>query len=143
MSSTGIITKVISPTTNLGEATRQAERSAIGSAGLGGVVQTVYGKIVKIDPSKPLIQVKELNGGTVIAGGRFIPVNHSVREIAERWGKLKKGMKVLVQYSGPDQGNASAWIIKDADETLAEDSLEDNSISMGLYKIFAPGIGLG
>jgi hypothetical protein len=141
MSSTGVISKVGAPVTSGGESARQLEKAVAGDA--GNTIHTVYGKIVKVDSGKPLIQVRNLQSGAMLAGSRFMPVNHSVREIAERWGKLKKGMKVLVQYTGPDQGDASAWIIKDADETLMEDSLEENTISMGLYKIFAPGIGIG
>jgi len=142
MSSTGSVSKVSAAITIGGEISRQRQAD-IDTPDLEGQNKTVYGKITKVDKDQALVYVDSLYGDSKVANGRAIPINHSPREIAERWGKVKKGMIVLVQYTGPTGADASATIIKERGEDMVETKQEENSISQGLYRVFAPGIGIG
>jgi len=130
-------------TTHEAETRRQTDLQAGSLPTSSSILQAAYGKITKIDSQQPLVQIVDLQDGTPLANGGWVPLNHSVREIAERWGKVRKGMVVYVQFSGQEGGNATATIIKEKGESVATEKLTENIMSRGLYKIFSPGVGIG
>lgn len=126
--------------TNIGtENKRIADISSIGQPGMAGGVRIAYATITKVDAEKALIKANEIGTNSPIGSGRWIPLSHSVKEIAERWGKLRKGFTVLVQYTGPDGSNSVATIIKDEYDHITDTDREENTMSQGCYRIFAPG----
>jgi len=143
MGSAGYTRRPVVPTTATAEAARRRVIETSGQPGSLSGVRIAYGKITKVDPEKALIKAVELQSGAPASNGKWIVLAHSPREIAERWGKVKKGWVVQIQYTGPDGGNAIATIIKEPGENITDAKLEENSILQGLYKIFGPGIGIG
>ena len=81
--------------------------------------------------------------GEVLANNKYIPLIHSPTEIIERWGTIRKGMRVKVQYTGPDGARADATIIGLESEKNMNTPFFENTIAQGVYKIFGPGIGIG
>lgn len=143
MSSTGIISRVIAPVTGEGESKRKASSDIGSMPGVESTTRTVYGKITEVDAERALVKIRELHSETMVASAGWVPLGHTPREIAERWGKLKKGQIVSVQYRGPTAADALATIIREPGEDLTEEPLEKNEMSQGLYRIFGPGIGIG
>jgi len=141
--STGTISRVLAPITSHQEKQRSIEQGAIAQPGLEHTLRSVYGKISEVHTDQALIKARELYSNTSISGGQWIPLNHSVREIAERWGKLKKGQIVYIQYRGPAGADATATIIKEAGEDMSEEKQVENTMSQNCYRIFGPGVGLG
>lgn len=141
--STGIISKVISsPVSNNAETNREIQTGIASFPGLHDGVRQTFGYISELHPEKPLIKAYA-DDGTKIAHDKYIVLNHSTSEIAERWGTVRVGMRIKVEYTGPDGGGASATIVGLEGEKVAEEILIDNNIQRGLFAIFSPGIGLG
>lgn len=144
MSSTGILSSPFSgaPTTGFGEEQRQTGHSIAAMPGLQGTAQTQMGTVVEVHEIKPLVRVMT-NQNVPLGNGDWIPVTHSLDEIRERFGKLRKGMAALVTFSGPDGSNAMATITGTEGEKKGEGVQLDNSVQKGAYSIFVPGIGIG
>lgn len=143
MSSTGIITKtVMTPTTEYHEQSRSVE-GGIGSApGLQEGTRQVYGTIYDIHPEKPLVKCYD-ESGSPIACDKWIPLNHSSQEIAERYGTVRMGMNLLVSFVGPDGAGANATIVGNVGEKNLNEPLTPNTAQRGMFRIFAPGTGIG
>jgi len=67
--------------------------------GLQSSSQQIIGNITEVHENQPLIKAST-DTNTVIANGQWIPLSHSVDEIAARFGTIRKNMRVLVMYSG-------------------------------------------
>jgi len=141
--STGTVSKVMAPTSGYQEKQKSIEQSMMAQPGLQQGLRSVYGKITKVHDTKAMVKAIEINTNTPVANDNWIVLNHSVREIAERWGKIRKGQIVYVQYRGPDGASATGNIVKEQGEELDEEPLVENTMSRGLFRIFGPGCGFG
>ena len=140
MSSSGNISKVFSPTTISAENRRQVSNSLLSLPGTQEQIRRVDGIITEINPDYPrLVKVKQ-NDNSPVANGKWISLNHSAQEIAEKWGTVRLGFKVRVTYSGPAGVNADATIIATEDKNVNEPH-QANEADRGLYLIFPPGGG--
>jgi hypothetical protein len=134
-------------TTVMGEGNRQQQ--ADGAQAIGrGFNGTQRGIITEISPDgKPLIKARLFQAGKAtevkIAWDRWIPLNHSSLEIAERWGTIRKNMIVMVFFSGYDGSDVSATITGLEYESPGQEAIASNEVQMGVHKIFSPGIGMG
>ncbi len=144
MSSTGTISSVMSgaPQTGLQEDQRNSSNAAASMPGMDSTIQTVQGTITSIHDSRPLIKA-HTDIGEAIANGSWITLDHSLSDIVERFGKLRKGLRVRVSYTGPDGSQASATIIGVENEKVGQGTQLENKIQKGLYSIFSPGSGVG
>ena len=138
MSSSGNISKVFNPTTITAENKRQVSNSLLSLPGVQEQLRRVQGIVIEVHSKLPrLVKAKQTNG-TPIANGNWILLNHSAQEIAEKWGTVRLGFKVVVNYSGPAGGNADATIVSTEGKEVNEPP-QSNEASRGLYYIFAPG----
>ena len=140
MSSTVIVSSFIAgaPTSLLDEDVRSQKNESASQPGQESTIQTIQGTITDVHDSAPLIKA-HTNIGAAIAGGQWIPLEHSLSDIVERFGKLRKGLKVRVSYTGVDGLNASASIVGLEGESSGEGTLIENKIQIGLFAIFTPG----
>jgi hypothetical protein len=135
------MTNYVGPSqTILGEQQRQLQQGISHLPDSSSAIKQMYGIIIDIDPANPLIKARTPEG-RAIADGQWIPLNYSVDEIVERFGTIRKGMNVLVQYTGPSGSSASAFIVGNEGEQLASGTLLENKINKGMYALFYPGIG--
>jgi hypothetical protein len=144
MSSTGIVSSVIAgaPTTLLDEDARVSRNETASMPGQDSTVQTIHGVITEVHASAPLIKA-HTNIGAAIANGNWITLDHSLSDIVERFGKLRKGLRVRVSYTSVDGLNASATIVGIEGEKPGQGTLIENKVQKGLYAIFPPGVGIG
>jgi hypothetical protein len=144
MSSTGIVSSVISgaPTTLLEEESRSQRNDTAAQPGQSNTIQTIQGVITEVHDSAPLIKA-HTNIGVAIADGQWITLDHSVSDIVERFGKLRKGLRVRVSYTGAEGINASATIIGVEGESPGQGTQLENKVQKGLYAVFGPGCGIG
>jgi hypothetical protein len=145
MSSTGIISGVEqAPVTSRGQKDKDTEQSVASYPGIHEGIRQAFGFISKVHKEKPFIKAID-DQGQEMAGGRWIPLNHSVQKIAEDFGEIgQRGrLRVLVTFSGPDGAGANATVIGDEGEKDGNKKRLPNRVSQGLYRIFAPGIGIG
>ena len=133
----------MTPTTVRGEEARKASTKMAGELGAPRGVRIAYGRITKVHNEKALIKAVEVLDNSPAANGKWMVLAHSPREIAERWGEVKRGWIVSIQYTGADGSNALATIIKESGESISDAGLEENKMEQGLFRIFAPGIGIG
>jgi len=140
MSSTGIVSSVIAgaPTSLLDEDARSQRNESAAQPGQESAIQTIQGVVTSVHDSSPLIKA-HTNVGVAIAGGQWIPLDHSLSDIVERFGKLRKGLRVRVSYTGVDGINATASIVGLEGESSGEGTLIENKMQKGLYAIFTPG----
>jgi hypothetical protein len=142
MSSTGIIgRKNMMPTNSFAAQQSEIESGLISFPGLHEGIRQIFGTIYEIHPERPLIKAYTDSGGD-IANGDFISLNHSTQEIAEKFGKVRKGMRVNVLYTGPNGASANATIIGTEGERNINEPLVENTAERGLFAIFTPGIGV-
>ena len=140
--STGIISKtIILPTTEHAERIRSTESGIASYPGMHEGVRQEYGTIFDIHAERRMIRAFA-DDGSPIANGRFVPLNHGSLEIAERWGTIRKGMRVLINFTGPDGSRANATITELENERNLNKPFSSNTAQRGLFRIFAPGIGL-
>lgn len=102
-------------------------------------LQQKIGTISEVHATLPMVKVKFLAGAEA-AGGRFIPVAHSVMDILQRFGSLRAGLRVMVTYSGEVETIATATIIGVEDERLGSEIQQENEMETPVYAIFAPGV---
>jgi hypothetical protein len=137
--STGTVGPVVgAPASSLGEDARQTQQDVGGFSGLESGVRQTSGRITEVHEEKPVIKAYT-DKGVPLGNGGWIPLNHSVADIAERWGKLRRKLRVLVSYSGPDGRGANATIIGEEDDTEGQGTQIENDINESLYEIFSPG----
>lgn len=134
----GYIQRTSAATTLRGEKNRKTENEVSSDF---SVVRTTYGIVSAVHPERVLIRAISSDGSPLI-GDNWIPLSHSPREIAERFGTVQKKMIVMIQYSGVGEDRAVATIVRESGEEIAN-LQEENKLQRGLFKIFAPGIGLG
>ncbi len=143
MSSTGIITNnVISPTTKIGGFNKNVEQGLSAFPGLHEGVRQIFGKISKVHQQKPLIKATD-DQGSSIANDNWIPLNHSPGEIISSFGTIRRGMRVLVSYVGPDGAGANATIVGDEQQKHSDVPMLPNEVKQNVYRIFSPGSGVG
>jgi len=128
----------IAATTRLQESTRQSEQLVDRLPSAHESIRQIYGTIREVHPEMSLIKAST-SSGSPIANGDWIPLNHSVSDIIERWGTLRKGMRVHVSYTGPDGIAANATIIGTEGDIEGEDTMLENDIDEPLWEIFTPG----
>lgn len=136
MSSKGRISNPIIPQTSMGEEVRRQSEDNISVSSIGPKVY--FGIITDIHPSENLIKANTF-GGTSIGDGYWIPLTHTIDEIIERFGKLRKGMKVKVDSGGVASGQFIASIVGLESDTISRDTQLTNEIEKSLYAIFTPG----
>jgi hypothetical protein len=144
VSSSGIISGVTAgaPTTTFGEEQRQVASAVGAMPGQGQTTQTSYGTIVEIHPSAPMVKAVDRSGHP-IANSKWIPLVHSAMEIRERFGKLRKGLTLMVTHTGVDGDQAIGTITGAEGEVKGEGTQLENSVKKGAFAIFSPGIGIG
>lgn len=136
MSSKGRISNPIIPQTSIGEDIRQQSEDNISVSSLGPKV--FFGLITDIHPSENLIKASTF-GGTSIGDGSWIPLTHTIDEVIERFGKLRKGMRVKIDSGGIASGQFIASIVGLESDTVSKDTQLINEIEKSLYAIFTPG----
>lgn len=128
--------------TSQGEISRQTNTIA-GAAPTYNQTETVIGIIHQINEQAPRLVKAHDQDGFTLACDNWIELNHSAREIAERWGTVRVGFRVRVSLTGIAGGKkASAIIIGEENEDTTEPG-QPNEAERGLYAIFCPGIGVG
>lgn len=141
--STGTVSRVIAPTNVINEDQHRLERAQLAFPGLLDGAKRTTGIIKEINSESPrLVRAYDEEDGTVLCDGKWIELNHSAQEIAEKWGKVQVGFKVRVTYYGPSGSGADATIIAKQNDDIQEPGIE-NDVARGLYAVFAPGIGIG
>ena len=120
--------------TNFGEDLRKLQKS------VGQTVQKTlrrqFGKIIKVHESGVnLVQVL-LDDGRLAGGGRFVRLKNSPSEIAHRFGKTRRGLRVEVLYGGEAEQSMTAEIIASEQEEK-QTLLVPNEVSRnGLFGLF-------
>jgi len=126
------------PRTKMGESARQGALDNITNNVQG--TRTVIGVVEEIHDQSNAVKAYGLNDGSVLGGGRWIPLTHDPDEIVERWGTIRKGMKIMVTYNVPEGTNSIATIVAGEKRNSFGEDVETNDMSRGLYEIFAPGL---
>lgn len=144
MSSTGIISDVIvgAPSTSGGEKGRQTQSSIDSLPDQSEGIKQKHGIITQVHETKPLVKILS-ESSEVIVGTGWIPLAHSVSEIAERFGTIREGMKVLVSMTGFGNSGATATIVGVEGEKFGDETKIENEIKTSAFEIYSPGIGIG
>jgi len=139
MSSTGGFSRtIILPTTGNAEQGRNNEASQAGFPGLHEGVRMAYGTISEVHESRSLVKAYA-DDTHKLANGKWIPLCHSPREIAERFGKLKRGMRIICLFSGPDGSTAFGLVCGEEGEKNANTPVPPNNAQQRAHKIFGAG----
>lgn len=101
-------------------------------------LQQRLGTVTAVHDSLPMIKATFPNGN-VAAGDNWIPVGHSVLDIIQRFGKLRKGLRVMVTFSGDVERDAIATIVGIEDEKIGAEIQQENDIQTGWHELFVPG----
>lgn len=125
-------------TTSLGEHARQVDSAISSLPGPHQGLRQVFGTIREVHHQKPLIRAYD-DSGSPLANDKWIPLNHSTQEIAERFGTIRQGMRIAVWFSGPDGAGANATIVGVESERNTNQPYTPNTIERGLFRIFSPG----
>lgn len=143
MSGNGMISSVGgSPITGLGESLRSADRLTQAGPAAHENIREVMGVVDGVNPDLARwITAHEANGKTLFKG-QWIELNHSAREIAERWGTVPIGAMIRVTIYGPGDGVSASATIIDAEGKGADEPHYANEAEQGLYAVFAPGSSL-
>ena len=132
-----------SPITGLGEEMRQNDNVTAGRPGLHEMTRQVIGIVDSVDDKYARWVTAHEPDGKVILAGAFIELNHSAREIAERYGTVPVGTMLRVTIYGPGDGVSASATIIDTEGKGADEPFYSNDAEQGLYAVFAPGIGVG
>ncbi len=139
MSSTGIVRpNIFLPTTSLGEESRQLHNTTSSLPNHNDTEKKILGFIIEVHSEKPWIKALS-NENNYIAGNEWIPLAHSSLEIIERFGSVRKGMKVSIAYTGIGEVNALATIIGVEGESFADKVRLENKVAKSVYAIYTPG----
>lgn len=136
--------RIITPTTMFGETNRQLNNHINSNISPSEKETSTIGIVSEVHPTKAcFVKCYSATDKSVIAGNKYVRLNHSAEEIAERWGTVRVGFRVQVKQIGPNGLlGCSAIIIGTEGEDQEEDKVENRS-EKGLYAIFSPGISIG
>lgn len=142
MSSTGIIGKVNAAPDNHYSQSQKNMDQQISSFPMLETSREVLAKVSEVDPDRPkFVKAVSLDDPRVhIANAQWIKVNHGDQEIVDRWGKIRIGFKLRILFNGPTEDGAVAYVTGSNDEETDTGAVS-NEQTMGLWAIFAPGIG--
>lgn len=105
----------------------------------------IYGIVSDVDDNNN-VQVREMNNrglavGDPILGGRCIPLLHENLDVQNRWGNIRKGLKVMVEWRGTDKPNSQAVATIFASESFSFSKKQKtpNIVDVGNHKILAGG----
>ena len=130
----------INATTKSQEQARQTTQSMHRSVDQG--LRRAFGEITSVLPGKGMVKVR-LDGGHMAAGGAYLRVITPPKDITLRWGTLRAGLKVIVNYTGDVETDGYIDVIGDEeDQSPGTAPLLDNNVTKGLYQIFTPGNGV-
>lgn len=102
-------------------------------------VQQNFGTIIDVHPVLPLVKVI-FEDNKAVAGNNWVGLSHSVMDIAHRFGKLRKGLRVLISHSGEAENVVTAEIVGFEGEKLgAEYQINNNFDSEFPWEILSPG----
>src|SRR5574343_235575 len=135
------LTYVGSPNTSFDEAERQQAGAMSTMPSVNEGIRITNGQISEIHDTKPWVRVVTKEG-TPIANGNWVPLSHTVDEIVERFGTIRKGMRVSVTHTGPEGSQALATIVGLENEEKHAALVPKNTVKKGLYAIFTPGVGV-
>lgn len=100
-------------------------------------LQQILATVSDVHPTLPMIKAT-LPTGYIAAGDNWIPVNHSVLDIIQRFGQLRIGLRVLITFSGDVERDAVATIVGIEGEVLGAEIQQENDMTTGLWAIFKP-----
>lgn len=100
-------------------------------------LQQVLGTVSDVHATLPMVKVT-LATGYNASGDNWIPINHSVLDIIHRFGALRKGLRVLLTFSGDVERDAVATIVGIEGEILGAELQQENDIATGVWEIFRP-----
>lgn len=132
-----------SPITELGEELRQNDNHTTGRPGLHEMTRQVVGIVDSVDDTHARWVTAHEPSGKLILNGGWIELNHSAREIAERYGTVPVGTMLRITVYGPGDGITANATIIDTEGNGADEPHYSNDADRGLYEIFSPGIGIG
>lgn len=130
-------------TTSLGEARRQGQVKEQTAAQSHDELNWFTGRIKRVNETRRLIIVSRADEGTSFGGDEnWVTLAHSVREIVERFGTIRKGMEVLVFYQGKPgaKNKAFAFVIGEEDETGPSKDLHENDMRLGFSTILTASL---
>jgi len=143
MSSTGTVNRrVIAGTTLMSERQRSVDGEMVSNPAMLEGLHAQFGNISEVHPAMSWVKAKDNKGIPIGDPRKWIPLNHSAKELAERFGKVTIGMRVLVIYKGPNVKDASAFIVAETAIKKPVANFVPNVASIGIQKIFPPGSGI-
>jgi hypothetical protein len=132
-----------SPITGLGEDMRQNDGAMTSRPGLHEMTRQIIGIVDAVDDTYARwVTAHEPTGKTILAG-RWIELNHSAREIAERYGTVPVGTMIRVTVYGPGDGVSASATIIDTEGKGADEPHYSNDAEQGMYAVFCPGSSIG
>jgi hypothetical protein len=132
--------RIMNPITTIAEDTRHNQSRADAFSAEQNALRHTFGTIQGLDSEgKPAVIVYD-DSGQQVAGGSLIPLNYPSERIPELWGTIRIGMRVLVLFTGPDGGSASAFIVGTEGEKNLNSPVVVNDAERGLFAVFSPGI---
>lgn len=142
MSSTGLVFLPQVAANLFGEAQRKLQGDQSGHPGASEGVRLAIGQIVAISQDNLSVKVSTVDPVTEIAGGKPIRLAHTSQDIVSRFGTIRRGMMCAVFYTDVAAGDAVAYIIGNEGELPERTPWQPNTVVLGPYRIFAPGMGL-
>ena len=124
--------------TSLGESRRQAKQLEQSASQPHTELGWFTGRIKKVHETKRLVVVSRADEGTSFGGDdNWVTLAHSIDEIVQRFGTIRKGMEVLVFFQGKAGGTNKAYalIISGEDETGPSKTMHKNDMSLGFNAI--------
>jgi hypothetical protein len=100
-------------------------------------LQQRLGTVSDVHPTLPMIKAT-FPTGYVAAGDDWIPVGHSVLDIIQRFGALRKGLRVMITFSGDTERDAIATIVGIEGEALGAEISQMNDITTNEWEIYRP-----
>jgi len=142
--STGTISKVFTPTTVAGEQNKTLIQNQGAGDAVGSAVHLAYGIVNNFDGENLRVKAYEATSGTPLANDNWIPLLGTQRSFEESpYSDDLLGWKVLVTFTGPSGGNATAQLNGEPDEIPGFIKRTPRKAKQNAYRIFSPGIGIG
>ena len=130
--------RVMTATTSFGNNTSQKEIADQQKDQVHNTSGWTLGTIKDVHDTKPMVKVTDLFSGTKMFGDEFIPLAHSVEDIATRFGTVRTDMGVIVFFVG-HPGAASlafAMIIGNEGELGPIEAMLENDAEQSMHTIF-------
>lgn len=140
--STGTISRIIQPATNMGEDNRQTDQNIHSSPGASTQTNERWCLIYKIDKENSLVQLVDAKTKKIAFGGKWVEIVDA-DSIVDRYGQLQKGMLVRALYTGVGGQNVMAQIEGRPGSKPTRVRRENNKHKMSWYRIAPPGMGVG